>query len=191
MLLVLMLCLLLLLLKQRLMLLLLLLLHNCYCWCCGCCCYFCSTTWWWWCCWWWWFDYYFCHCCCDICCRCCFCCFYCFHSLSLPPSTTAPTAAAAASTFTASITPASSFCLPHRFLNEDKTLDIPDHFLPYGAGTRQCPGESLAEVEIFLFFATFMHQLQVLPGSPSMTLEGVFDHLLRPKPFQIVVQERD
>nr|KAG5690723.1 hypothetical protein BaRGS_022414 [Batillaria attramentaria] len=80
---------------------------------------------------------------------------------------------------------------PYRFLKEEKTLEIPDHFIPYGAGRRQCPGESLADVELFLFFASLMHQLHVLPADPNMTLDGVFDHLLRPKPFLITVAERD
>ena len=71
------------------------------------------------------------------------------------------------------------------------TLEIPDHFLPYGAGQRQCPGESLAEVQLFLFFTSIMSQLRVLPAHPNMTLDGKLDHLLRPKPFQVLVAGRD
>ena len=70
-------------------------------------------------------------------------------------------------------------------------MEIPDHFLPYGAGARRCSGESVAEVQLFLFFTTLMHQLHVLPSDPKMALHGVFDHLLRPKPFTLTVLERD
>ncbi|XP_070205799.1 cytochrome P450 2U1-like [Littorina saxatilis] len=80
---------------------------------------------------------------------------------------------------------------PYRFLNEDKVVEIPDHFMPYGAGTRQCPGESLADVQLFLFFTAIMHQLRALPAHPNMTLEGALDHLLRPKPFCVKVEARD
>ncbi|XP_070205793.1 cytochrome P450 2U1-like [Littorina saxatilis] len=80
---------------------------------------------------------------------------------------------------------------PYRFLNEDKVLEIPDHFMPYGAGTRQCPGESLADVQLFLFFTAIMHQLRALTAHPNMTLEGALDHLLRPKPFCVKVEARD
>ncbi|ESO97335.1 hypothetical protein LOTGIDRAFT_64009, partial [Lottia gigantea] len=48
---------------------------------------------------------------------------------------------------------------PQRFLNEDNSLEIPDYYMPYGAGPRQCAGESLAEIELFLFFSTMMQQL--------------------------------
>jgi len=42
---------------------------------------------------------------------------------------------------------------PHRFLNEDETgLKDTPHFFPFSVGKRVCLGESLAKVELFLFF---------------------------------------
>ncbi|XP_041349709.1 cytochrome P450 1A1-like [Gigantopelta aegis] len=81
---------------------------------------------------------------------------------------------------------------PHRFINEDKTLEIPDHFMPYGAGTRSCSGESLAEIQLFLFFATIMHQMSVKSEDDKLVpdLEGEHDFLIRPKHFSIAVTER-
>ncbi|XP_067650537.1 cytochrome P450 1A1-like [Haliotis asinina] len=80
---------------------------------------------------------------------------------------------------------------PRRFLTEENSLEIPDHFLPYGAGTRRCPGESLAEIMLFLFFSTIMHQLTVKPVSKKFCLEGEYDFLIRPQPFALEFEERE
>lgn len=81
--------------------------------------------------------------------------------------------------------------ISQRFLNNENALEIPDHFLPYGAGVRQCPGESLADIQLFLFFANLMHQLHIVPLDKNFRMESTFDYLLRPKPFQIIAVERD
>ncbi|KAH6937193.1 hypothetical protein HPB50_025839 [Hyalomma asiaticum] len=54
---------------------------------------------------------------------------------------------------------------PTRFLNEDGTEvdDKPAAFLPFGAGRRQCPGETLALIEVFLYVATTLQRFRVLP----------------------------
>ena len=42
---------------------------------------------------------------------------------------------------------------PERFLSEDgKTVQKPEHFMPFGVGQRMCLGDHLAEKEFFLFF---------------------------------------
>ncbi|KAK6183883.1 hypothetical protein SNE40_006459 [Patella caerulea] len=79
---------------------------------------------------------------------------------------------------------------PNRFLNEDKDLEIPDYYMPYGAGLRQCAGESLAEIELFLFFTTIMQQLTFTAEQSPLILEPEFDFLIRPKPFRVSVTER-
>merc|ERR1719400_1426495 len=59
--------------------------------------------------------------------------------------------------------------------------------LPFGIGKRECPGKSLAKMELFLFFATLLHQYSFFPskeGAPS--LNSVTYPLTRsPKPFKV------
>ncbi|XP_075544330.1 cytochrome P450 2H2-like isoform X1 [Dermacentor variabilis] len=54
---------------------------------------------------------------------------------------------------------------PTRFLNADGTEveKKPEAFLPFGAGRRQCPGEKLALMEVFLYVATTLQRFRVLP----------------------------
>ncbi len=47
---------------------------------------------------------------------------------------------------------------PSRFLSDDgKSVVRPADFMPFGAGHRMCLGDQLAERELFLFFASFLH----------------------------------
>lgn len=51
---------------------------------------------------------------------------------------------------------------PDRFLNEDKTKLIKrDSFIPFAVGKRQCPGESLAQIELFMYVAYFLQRFEV------------------------------
>lgn len=54
---------------------------------------------------------------------------------------------------------------PTRFLNADGTEmgEKPAAFLPFGTGRRQCPGETLALMEVFLYVATTLQRFRVLP----------------------------
>uniref|UniRef100_A0A914WG22 Cytochrome P450 n=1 Tax=Plectus sambesii TaxID=2011161 RepID=A0A914WG22_9BILA len=50
---------------------------------------------------------------------------------------------------------------PSRFLEADgKTLKKVDGMLPFSVGKRQCLGESLARVELFMIFANLMHKFR-------------------------------
>lgn len=54
---------------------------------------------------------------------------------------------------------------PTRFLNDDGTEvdEKPAAFLPFGTGRRQCPGETLALMEVFLYVVTTLQRFRVLP----------------------------
>ena len=41
---------------------------------------------------------------------------------------------------------------PDRFLSKDGSLVKDEHIMFFGSGKRQCPGETLAKTEMFLFF---------------------------------------
>uniref|UniRef100_A0A914UYU2 Uncharacterized protein n=1 Tax=Plectus sambesii TaxID=2011161 RepID=A0A914UYU2_9BILA len=62
---------------------------------------------------------------------------------------------------------------PERFLNSDGSLKKVEQLVPFSLGKRQCMGESLARMELFLLFANFMHNFNVSAptGKPLPTLK--------------------
>ncbi|XP_060067125.1 cytochrome P450 2C31-like [Ylistrum balloti] len=80
---------------------------------------------------------------------------------------------------------------PKRFLDDNGALTIPDFYLPYGTGERRCPGESLVDVEAFLFFTHLLHQLIFTPGPQIPNLEGEYNYIISPKPFKVTIRARD
>ena len=83
--------------------------------------------------------------------------------------------------------------IPERFICEETGKYKPHPFnIPFGVGKRECPGKSLAKLELYLFFATLLHQYSFLPakeGAPK--LDDVIYPLTRaPKPFKVKVVRR-
>ncbi|KAK2184502.1 hypothetical protein NP493_262g00013 [Ridgeia piscesae] len=62
---------------------------------------------------------------------------------------------------------------PTRFLNKDNEVVWPDTFIPFGMGPRSCPGESLAKMELFIFFTAVLQafRLELPDGAPTPSLE--------------------
>ena len=82
---------------------------------------------------------------------------------------------------------------PERYICPKTGLYKPHPLLvPFGIGKRECPGKSLAKMELFLFFATLIHQYSFFPskeGTPD--LNNVSYPLTRtPKPFKVKVVRR-
>ncbi|XP_066272205.1 cytochrome P450 2D14-like [Branchiostoma lanceolatum] len=83
---------------------------------------------------------------------------------------------------------------PSRFLDADgKVVNNPPSFLPFAAGRRNCLGEQLAKMELFLLFSTIMQHftLKVPEGAPTPSTQGIFESLsMTPAPFQLCAVSR-
>ncbi|XP_038054780.1 cytochrome P450 2J6-like [Patiria miniata] len=81
---------------------------------------------------------------------------------------------------------------PERFLNEGGEAVKADELIPFSTGRRSCIGEHLAKMEIFLFFAFFMHQFtfKTPEDSPPLTLKGKGGLTHSPQPFELCAVPR-
>lgn len=62
---------------------------------------------------------------------------------------------------------------PERFLSPDgKKCLKSDHLVPFGYGKRSCPGEAMANSEIFLFYTLFLQKYEVKCPVPDMRVES-------------------
>ncbi|CAJ0566490.1 unnamed protein product, partial [Mesorhabditis spiculigera] len=62
---------------------------------------------------------------------------------------------------------------PERFLEADGSLKKFEEFMPFSLGKRQCPGEGLAKIELFLFLANVFQKFEV----SSVTTPSLKKHL--------------
>ncbi|XP_072020581.1 cytochrome P450 2J4-like [Amphiura filiformis] len=81
---------------------------------------------------------------------------------------------------------------PERFLDEDGKLRQREEFMPFSTGHRVCLGENLAKMEMFLFFTYILHSfILTKPDANSISMEGVSGGTFSPKPYEIVVKDRN
>jgi cytochrome P450 len=78
-----------------------------------------------------------------------------------------------------------------RFLDSSGRLCIPEFFIPFGLGDRRCPGESLVNMEVFIFFTHIMHQLYVKSEGTSLNLVSDYKLIVQPKPFKVKIISRE
>ncbi|XP_069113184.1 cytochrome P450 1A1-like [Argopecten irradians] len=82
---------------------------------------------------------------------------------------------------------------PGRFLDSDGNVDknMVDLFLPFGAGRRKCPGEQLARMELFLFFASMIQKclFKTIPGKEPV-IDSKYGLTLKPLDFEVSVSAR-
>ena len=56
---------------------------------------------------------------------------------------------------------------PDRFLNDEGRVVRDDRFIPFSAGKRICPGETLAKAELFLFLVGILQAFKLEPEDPT------------------------
>ncbi|XP_076057776.1 uncharacterized protein LOC143035100 [Oratosquilla oratoria] len=82
---------------------------------------------------------------------------------------------------------------PERFLDENNTCVIPrEGFLPFGVGRRQCIGEPLAKMELFIFVTTLLQKITFLPGPEGVNLNPMdipFLNYPRPQKLKLSIRK--
>ncbi|CAI2352587.1 unnamed protein product [Caenorhabditis sp. 36 PRJEB53466] len=80
---------------------------------------------------------------------------------------------------------------PDRFMDARGKLRRVEQLVPFSVGKRQCLGEGLARMELFLFFANFFNRYKLAPdenGPPCIdkaVLKGIHT-----KPYHVILQKR-
>uniref|UniRef100_A0A183CNJ2 Cytochrome n=1 Tax=Globodera pallida TaxID=36090 RepID=A0A183CNJ2_GLOPA len=82
---------------------------------------------------------------------------------------------------------------PERFLEQNganKSLARCDELIPFSVGKRQCLGESMARMELFLFIANIFNQYKVSPGKTVPSLQRNKGAVVHCSPFTCQMEKR-
>ncbi|XP_036447056.1 cytochrome P450 2C15-like [Colossoma macropomum] len=81
---------------------------------------------------------------------------------------------------------------PENFLDKKGQFCKNESFLPFSLGPRVCLGESLAKMELFIFFTSLLQQFKFSwpPGAPPYNMDGAGFLVLAPLPFNIICRSR-
>ncbi|XP_006866974.1 PREDICTED: cytochrome P450 2D17-like [Chrysochloris asiatica] len=85
------------------------------------------------------------------------------------------------------------FCFhPEHFLDAQGHFVKQEAFMPFSAGRRSCLGESLARMELFLFFTCLLQRFSfsVPAGQPRPSDRGFYSFLMTPAPYQLCAVPR-
>ncbi|XP_041912202.1 cytochrome P450 2J6-like [Alosa sapidissima] len=80
---------------------------------------------------------------------------------------------------------------PGHFLNKEGKFVKNPAFIPFSAGKRVCLGESLAKMELFLFFTSFLQRYTFsMPAGVKPVMDFRFGITLAPQPYEICATPR-
>jgi len=80
---------------------------------------------------------------------------------------------------------------PERFLNEEGCVKKSEHLMPFSIGKRNCIGESLAQMEVFLYITSILQHFNItLAPGETLPTEIEFGITMRPRPFKICAMPR-
>lgn len=83
---------------------------------------------------------------------------------------------------------------PAHFLDKEGNFKKSDAFIPFSAGTRACAGESLARMEMFLFFTSLLQNFRFTPppgvSEDDLDLTQVVGVTLTPSPHKLCAVRR-
>ncbi|KAK2156658.1 hypothetical protein LSH36_208g04093 [Paralvinella palmiformis] len=81
---------------------------------------------------------------------------------------------------------------PERFLDSDNKIDKKE-LIPFSLGKRVCLGESLARMELFLYFTSMMQhfRFKLAPGYPVPSTKGLLGITNVPERFHVIVETRN
>ena len=82
---------------------------------------------------------------------------------------------------------------PTRYLDQDGKFVPNPRVIPFGLGKRRCLGETLARIELYMFFTGILSRFNVVKANAGEVLETepIYGNTLSPKPYKLKFVERD
>ena len=81
---------------------------------------------------------------------------------------------------------------PSRFLDDNECVRQDDHLIPFSIGKRICPGQTLANVQLFLYFTRVVQLFNVRPVDENNLPQETFTAGIAstPTPFELIFTTR-